>query len=576
MKTYSLEQIGYLIRVARRELALSFGKPLSELGPDPGGWDPGFVNISLRCRGLLCGSMGAGAADLPEATRAALRRAALDERFNRVVLSADVDSTVIELWIETESHVLQGDPDFVCENIRLGRDGVKIQLGENKAYYKASVAITKSVSTPQQLLQNLCRKAGLMDSAWRDNPQARIERTSWIHAMESREENSGVVLLEGLRRVNRRKASPDEIRTAARLSAARMLAIQKSDGSLGYLYDPFRDEWDKGENRVRAAGCAYALARAAQHIPCLGLPGLSGGADRALRFLMARTHMTLSENSKFVSETDSGEPWGKLGATALTALGAEYAAGDGWREESRQLVNTMLGLQNPDGSFRCWIRRQGQRAGDQNFFPGECLLALSWYAHRTGDASVANAIGRSFRYYVEHFRREPASAFVLWQADAWSRVAGWMSEGSFPSLGPEGPEIPAICQFVFEQVDWMLLFQHTEQRGSPREYWGGFKFPNPPTYSTTTYVEAIIRACDVASLVSDAARVKSYRAAALQGLEFSLHLQVLPESEAFFPQPLLAVGGSTESIESFKMRCDFDQHFLTACLTALDTSSLWE
>jgi hypothetical protein len=133
-----------------------------------------------------------------------------------------------------------------------------------------------------------------------------------------------------------------------------------------------------------------------------------------------------------------------------------------------------------------------------------------------------------------------------------------------------------IYQFVFEQVDWLLLFQHTEGRGSPREYWGGFKFPTSPNFSSATYVEAILRACDLASLAADSGRVRRYREAALQGLEFLLRLQVLPGTEAFFPQPQLATGATTASLESFEMRCDYDQHFLTACLTAVDTSSLWE
>jgi hypothetical protein len=151
-----------------------------------------------------------------------------------------------------------------------------------------------------------------------------------------------------------------------------------------------------------------------------------------------------------------------------------------------------------------------------------------------------------------------------------------LATGYFPKLGPEGPQIADIVSFVFGQVDWILQFQHAELASGPAEYLGGFTIPNPPTISSAAYCEAIIRACGLASLVSDTVRVKRYRKAALNCLEFVLRLQILPGTEAFFPQPRLAIGAATRSLESFKMQCDYDQHFLTACLAALDTPALLE
>lgn len=573
MKTYSRDQIGYLVLLARRELAALAGRAAREPGPDPGGWDSGFVHLSLRRNGILCGFAGARSPSLPEAVRTAILSAAQNDQYKNGILSADFESVVIELWIETGTTILAGDLDSLCQRIRLGQDGLRITLQQKTAYYTAPDAIICSISSQKQFVESLCRKAGLGESAWQE-PGARLECITGIHALESPHEPSGVLLLHFLRRPLDRGVDPAQMLAATRLCATRMLAIQKHNGDLGYLYDPFADEWANAENRVRSAGCAYSLARAAHGQTDLGLPELSGSADRLLGFLIADTQTTPSDNGRFVKETDSGEPWGKLGSTALAALAAEFTYGD-CHEESAQFVNTMLGLQEADGSFRCSIGREGFPPSVKNYFPGECLLALAWYARRTGDARASRAIGRSFRHYVEHFRREPAAAFVLWQTDAWSRVAGWLKEGSFPELGPGHPETGDICQFVFDQVDWLLLFQHTEWRGSPPEYRGGFKFPDPPRISAT-YVEAIIRACDLARLVMDEARVERYREAALLGLKFCLRLQVVPGTEVFFPRPGLVTGASTWALESFEMRCDHDQHFLTACLTALETPSLWD
>lgn len=573
--TFSFDQMAYLVRLSRWVLATSFGSPAESPGTDPGGWEPAFVNVTLRRNGQLSGSMGASKATLPEAVKAATWRAALDGRFQRTILSADVASTAIEVWIQTGSEALRGDPATISGSIRMGFDGVRIVLGENTAYYKPSVAITSSVPSPQRLLENLSQKAGLPETAWTD-PQAVIERTSWVHAMESAKGRSGILMLRGLRSCEVRSSGVDELGEAARLSVARSLAIQKCDGSLAYIYNPFKDAWAPAQHRVRLAGCAYSLALAAQHAVTRGQSGVAQGAARILRFMMTHTAPGPFENGRFVTETDSGEAWGKLGATALTALAAEYEAGAPWREHARQLVNTMLGLQNADGSFTCTIGREASRENDQNFFPGECLLALAVCAHRTQDERVAHVIGRSFSYYSEHFRSRPATAFVLWQTDAWTRIARWMAAGSFPSLGPAGPQIADIVPFVFKQVDWLLRLQYTESTGCPEEDLGGFKIPQPPAISSAAYGEAVIRACGLASLVNDAERVRRYRRAALSCLKFLLRLQILPGTEAFFPRPALVTGAATASLESFEIRCDYDQHFTTACLAALDTPSLWE
>ena len=573
--TCSHEQIAYLLRIARSTLLGSFGLSQQDPGVNPGAWPSGFVNVTLRCRGQLCGSMGANGTMLPDAIRTATKRAALDKRFRRPLLAADLPLVCIEVWIKLESQELEGSPETICGSIRMGWDGVKVTLGDKSAYYKPSVAITHSVESPQQLLANLCKKAGLQESAWTD-PEARIERSTWMHAIESTANESGFVILHGLRSDLTRRITYDELRLAASQCAARLLAIQKCDGSFGYLYNPFKDEWSTKEHRLRFAGCTYSLTRAAAGSVLDRQPGIAYGASRALDFMMKHTEPGPGDNCRFVCEADPEKLWGKLGSTALTVVAHEYASGGYWSGHADQLLNTLLALQNSDGSFTCTIGREGTRENDQNFFPGECLLALALNARRTHNEEISRAIGRSFRYYRAHFYNRPSSAFVLWQSDAWTHVVTGIMTNTFPTLGPDSPQLQDIIDFVFFQVDWLLQFQYTEQSGGPPEFLGGFKVPNCPTFSTAAFGEAIIRGCSLAALVGDAGRVSKYRKAGLRSLEFLLRLQVTPGSEGFFPRPELTMGGMTESLESFEMRCDFEQHFLTACQAAWETPTLWE
>ena len=289
----------------------------------------------------------------------------------------------------------------------------------------------------------------------------------------------GFVLLKRLRPLPYPDPEPSKILSAAHLCLNRLLSIQAADGTVGYLYSPFKDKWADATNCVRQAGCAYAMARAADH--SAANPEVQPIHDAASQILHSLVTSAVSwgpKNGLFIPELNADEPWGKLGATALTALASQYSVGESCSDESAAMVRTILELQNPDGSFICGIGRD-EGASAQDYFPGESLLALARYAHRTGDERASAALSKSFPYYRAHFRNRPASAFVLWQTDTWTRVASWLIDGSFPPTGAKGLNVDELCAFVFEQVDWLLSYQYTKEMGSPPEYIGGFQGSSP-------------------------------------------------------------------------------------------------
>jgi hypothetical protein len=55
---------------------------------------------------------------------------------------------------------------------------------------------------------------------------------------------------------------------------------------------------------------------------------------------------------------------------------------------------------------------------------------------------------------------------------------------------------------------------------------------------------------------------------------FVRRLQITPATGHLFPDPDRAVGGTTASLSDMTIRCDYDQHALTAYLAALETSDL--
>jgi AMMECR1 domain-containing protein len=571
----TIGQIDFLFCIVRRALAGEFGIETGDAIEDPGGWSAGFINVTLRAQGRLLGSMGSHGASLVDAARSAVVRASRDKRFGIPPISVDFGMLTIEVWIEIGRVDFSGDCSTWEEQFRPGREGVRISQGTLSAYYKPSVAITSRLSTLDALLSKLSRKAKLEQTAWQ-SPGARVERTQWIHAVETA---SGVTQLEGLRPRSSGLPSRDGTVYAATLAVRRLLAIQQSDGMLRYCYSPFDDKWIEKNNYVRQAGCAYALARLAKFVPALGEESaINEAAGRLLNALLLRTGRYGSGNLLYVTEPDSMLHGGKLGSTALTALATQYTADNTQARASAEFIRTIVSLQQPDGSFECGIGRE-VRESSQEFFPGEALCALAAYTRRTADEKAAIAVARAFPFYRAHFRARPTSAFVLWQATAWTEIATGLSENSLPAVISNLFNLDELCQFVFEQVDWLLKFQYTPGRTSLPEYWGGFTVaakPSLPTCSSAVYTEGVIRALDAATILRDGERIERYRTAALSGLQFIQSLQVKPEMAPFFPRPEFAVGAITKTLSDFEMRCDNDQHLLTACMTALECRILWQ
>src|SRR5262249_51650378 len=153
---------------------------------------------------------------LPDAVREAVRKACRDDRFGHVVVAADLDAIGVELWIKLDHSRLANDPTSIRE-LLLGWHGVKIVVGKAQAYYKPSVAITSSARSPQMLLEKLCKKAGLPETAWLA-PDARLERSTWLSVLECPERAEGFVLLHKLRSLPYRTIEPEQIRFAVKLS----------------------------------------------------------------------------------------------------------------------------------------------------------------------------------------------------------------------------------------------------------------------------------------------------------------------------------------------------------------------
>ena len=557
MATKSLDDIDW-VAIARAELSRLWGVlPGAELPPEVVAWGPARrVNVTLRRRGAVRGSMSGFGSTVVDQVRDAVTRTALDTRFGGPVVSWEVPHLTLEVWIQTDATFLvpeeRTNPGVLC----LGIDGVEVRQGSAHAYYKPSVAITSRFTSPSELFRGVCKKAGLPPNAWKEQA-CQLHKTRWKHFSEGPESSN--VRLRAFKRVE--PADPGAIgcRSWVEQGADYLLRNQTSDGRYAYLYDPLSGREEiKDIHVVRSAGCVYAMSLAASQPWPGAVEAWRQSAARAAFALLSRA--TPFGGGLVVREQNTkGKPWGKLGSIALLAMALSFPAlHSTFKREHGQLVSSIKEAQSEDGTFRCVLGSDTRTARGQDFYPGQALLGLA-LASDLGDQSAISHCRAAFVPYREHFRKAPKTAFILWQVDAWRRLAA-------------AEKNPTFANFAFELVDWLLQFQLPDSADA--QHRGGFSAGRPPDATSCVYAEAVIRGATLASVFGEVERRERYRNAALRGLRFCNQLTLGPLQRPFLASPERAYGGVTESLSDFRVRCDRVQHLITLGLAALEDPEL--
>jgi len=562
------DKIAYLIDATRSRLDEIFGLPVSKLPEPPEECNQPIdrVYVLVRVGGKLRATYPGTGPTLLEAVRNGLWDAIQDDDYGGPLMFCELPQTRIEIMIPAgKTTEISQQRSQIEKAFALGADEVIMSLGtEIDHYYQWSV-IRYKISSHKRVLEKLCDKIGLPEYGWK-NPNVRIFRRQWSHYVEWPSENGpGYVELYRHRRKADRPMTAETLRQAITMAADRLVKTQAPNGRFNYIYDPIKDKPDNDKyNTVRLAGTTYAMARLTHFLKdTTDCQRYDLAARRGILFLQAlAAPMPDDEEGTFIRGVRTVKKGhGKLGTMGLALLALESGgyAGD-YPELCKELTKGILSLQNPDGSFSGYPY-DPDKEGGQDYYPGEAMLALCYQAYRTGDPLLISAIERAFPYYRDHFTRQPATAFVLWQVDAWRR---------FYALRPERQ----YAAFVFQQIDWLLQWQYTQQNSPFCDYVGGFTVGKKPGISTSTYLEAVIIAYDLARELGDEQRATRYREAAHQGLSFLLRLQITNVETFCLSNPSLSLGGFRKNIVSHELRNDNDQHAITCMITALETQTV--
>jgi len=144
----------------------------------PGFSDPrgAFVTLNTYPGGSLRGCIGYPypVMSLAEAIEESARSACHDPRFPDLS-PEETDGIVVEVTVLTAPEAIPSmPPDEIAESIRIGRDGLMLELAGCRGLFLPQVPVEQGWDV-QEYLGFLSMKAGLPYGAWRD-PRARLSR----------------------------------------------------------------------------------------------------------------------------------------------------------------------------------------------------------------------------------------------------------------------------------------------------------------------------------------------------------------------------------------------------------------
>ncbi|GEM_PF-3245211 len=498
----------------------------------------------------------------------------------RPLLLKEATTATIELWIKVEQQAIEPPFTNLSGSLEYFAHGLTLSVYGDQHELLPSTIITEGLKTTEDQLDHLFHTAQI-ETDQRQSPGIHLYVSKWNNIVEAPESKDGHYSFKRLRFNRTPAVSLQSMQKAALASTRRLISQQLLTGSYTYEYNALHDKTGDAEkfNMVRMAGTAFSVAMISGLLSTgHDQQAAEASATQAFKFLFshAKPYDQVPE-SLFIAQ-DHDYTYGKLGSTALTLLGLQFGSFyANYVDQRKALIQTILGMQEEDGSFRCHIGYRKSSKSSQNYFPGEALLALCYELKHAPDQEIMESIIRSFPYYQNHFATEPHTAFVLWQVSAWALFYELM-ESSMEvqsACNTHGLTKERVAQFIYDQTDWILKLQHTEETTNISAYVGGFPNTGNPHSVSSCYLEAVIRATGIAHLDGNQMRFEQYRHASIIGLEFLMRLQLQPEEQHLFPNSEQSIGGISGTLTSFQLRSDRDQHAITAFIAAIETPSLF-
>ena len=529
------------------------GRALPEAGlPRDAVGQPVLAFVALYREGIWLGRGAAAGATRDEALAGALHRACS---------ASDLAPTTVVVVLPRQLVGLDGKSwERVTADIHRGILGAGFWREGQPFLVSPTDCVGRNLPL-DRLLEELAEQAGLdVKRLMREGRAFSFLSDQYLVRFD--QAGAALRLLRGCRLVEPGEVTWDRLLRFERDLSAWMLRSVQDDGRMTYAYLPSRTVEGRGNNMVRQFMATVCLGRIAERR--LDLPGARAAEDAAdlnLRYNLRHFYRQEGEHGLIVNGRNA-----YLGSAALALIGIiESPRRAELLQEERGLRATIDSLWHSNGAFTTWIR-PAARKDNQNYFPGEALLAWAFLLEdSTGEARalLLERILKSYRFYRRWHLARRSPAFVPWHTQAYFRV-----------LRAEPHQ--ELVDWVFEMNDWTLGMQACSQQGY-EDTLGRFYDPQQPfgpphASSTGVYLEGLVDAFALARQAGDARRARAYRKAILLGLRSTIQLQFADEDSLFFVSDRDRVrGGVKTTVYNNAIRVDNVQHTLMAVQKILQT-----
>ena len=511
------------------------------------------VVVRLRQSGYLRAVAAAGPAPLAAATRdAALTAAEMLSATGAVDLDV-VNALLIEIEVVGPAQSITVETDWTLPRavdpfVEPGIHGL-VLTGPRVRHRFCPTDLYTSDLVLADALKRLAQATHMNPSQLSD---VRLMRFRTVHWYQPSLSDKVVSLHRGMTLIPPEAVTTKALNEAITRLAEYMTYRQLDSGLFAYQYEPGSDRYSDQQNLVRQVGTVVAMAVDAR---CSGHSASRAAADVGIRYhLQGLTEIYGVDNAAFIKTADGRN---KLGVTALLCLAmAEHPEPSRYADAREKLINGMLWLQRPSGMFVTAFP-PAQKIDAQEYFPGEALLALATHYRHNPSARVLDAFHKAITFYREYFRGRPSPAFVPWQVQAYTAMAGHSKRKDY-------------VDYVFELTDWLADKQLTRSNCPWPDLWGGIAAYSPGRagVATAAYLEGFADALALARSVGDTVRARRYERLVREAARFVMQLQVRPEETYFMRSPQDAIGGIRTSPSLNLLRIDHCQHALVGLIKA--------
>jgi len=331
-------------------------------------------------------------------------------------------------------------------------------------------------------------------------------------------------------------------------------------GIFNYQYDPSSEKYSGRNNMIRQLMSSRLLAELSQDNS-----DLRKMHKKNLDFIFRHWYREggyIYYNSK-----------SKLGANAMALRTLVYSPFfDDYRDEAEELANTILSLQNPDGSLEPWYIEPNYKYDKDRlltFYSGEAILSLVEYYMKTGNTLYLDAAIKSQDFYIEkyvtHLKQNYYPAYVPWHTQSLNNLFKLTAEKKYADA-------------IFVLNDELIRIQNTDSQPWT-EYSGRFYHPAHPEYGTphsssdAIYTEGLSYACEIARIVDDKEHQEKYRRAIIFGAHNLISLQFKDSNVYNFQHPERVKGAIRYRVEDNRIRIDTTQHTIDAFMKIIKDSA---